>query len=672
MAEDGGGKATTVLGIDIDAKKSISELNDLYKKITDLGDAKNLSGLISSIKSVSVVLAGVGAAAWVVHQAFEMVFEAEKIKIIEKQFENLTETFGLAGETIKNGLNKELGEFMHGVEQLEVANKAINRLEGNAQKLPEIAGLVRKMALTSGQDMAEVFDNLTMAISSGNKRMFRRLGLMVDVEGAEKKFAAAAGLSVKELSEFGKQQAILNAALEAGNKRYKDNAEAIAPLTTSWKKFKVGVGELYEVFVLLVDKVLGKQLSAAVSYFADAVKSAHLSLKQMTGTEAQAEEARVEKARMRAKELEEMIQNKEKFIAEQAQRSSAMGSRGGPMSPTAAAQEKIKAAEKEHDELKRMLWEYDQLTQAQERGEIDNSNKTKDAKIANAEEVHKFRTQYERDLMALQKEVVETNWQSMATDYEFEVAYEQKRMLMEDEHNQRLTEMAIKYKEHKDMLAQLTEQENIGYKQRELEFEKTVSDEKMRMYENELKAAKTTGQGVASAFKQGAAQAQKDMNDFGKRGQRVFGTVKGNAANAFKAMGDGSKNAGEAMRGFMFGSIADIAEAEGQLMLAKGIGSYDPIAIAEGGILIALSGALRAQADGKSKGIGSAGGGGGGGTSAASSAPESKPEMIEQPKKAVTVQIMGHLFETEQTKQRLLEMIREQTDATDFKYQQIT
>jgi hypothetical protein len=41
------------------------------------------------------------------------------------------------------------------------------------------------------------------------------------------------------------------------------------------------------------------------------------------------------------------------------------------------------------------------------------------------------------------------------------------------------------------------------------------------------------------------------------------------------------------------------------------------------------------------------------------------------PKKTVTVQIAGHYFETEQTKTRLMEMIRETTDATDYKYVQV-
>lgn len=45
--------------------------------------------------------------------------------------------------------------------------------------------------------------------------------------------------------------------------------------------------------------------------------------------------------------------------------------------------------------------------------------------------------------------------------------------------------------------------------------------------------------------------------------------------------------------------------------------------------------------------------------------------MKEEERKAVTLQVMGDYFETEQTKTRLVDLIREANDATDFKFVQI-
>jgi hypothetical protein len=41
--------------------------------------------------------------------------------------------------------------------------------------------------------------------------------------------------------------------------------------------------------------------------------------------------------------------------------------------------------------------------------------------------------------------------------------------------------------------------------------------------------------------------------------------------------------------------------------------------------------------------------------------------MEAQKRKAVTIQIQGSYFETEETRTRLVQMVREASDATDFK-----
>jgi hypothetical protein len=85
--------------------------------------------------------------------------------------------------------------------------------------------------------------------------------------------------------------------------------------------------------------------------------------------------------------------------------------------------------------------------------------------------------------------------------------------------------------------------------------------------------------------------------------------------------------------------------------------------------LIALSGFLRSQGGGSSGGGGGGGSvsGGGDGGSASLTTDSGQPAVSEKAQnKAVTIQVMGNYFETEQTKTRLVEMIREASDATDF------
>ena len=121
----------------------------------------------------------------------------------------------------------------------------------------------------------------------------------------------------------------------------------------------------------------------------------------------------------------------------------------------------------------------------------------------------------------------------------------------------------------------------------------------------------------------------------------------------------------------MLNSLADIAEAQGDLLLASAL--VNPLNAAAGAALLVLSGVLRGAAGsaGSSSGVGSSSGGGGGvATSATDSGLTTQP-ALSTPSKAVTIQVQGNYFETDATKRTLMDMIRSETDATDFKYTQI-
>ena len=142
-------------------------------------------------------------------------------------------------------------------------------------------------------------------------------------------------------------------------------------------------------------------------------------------------------------------------------------------------------------------------------------------------------------------------------------------------------------------------------------------------------------------------------------------------------MGEGAESGADIMKGFMLNSIADIAQAQGEEMLAAAL--VNPAYAAAGAGLLVLSGAIRAAAGGLGKssmGGTSFGGGDYGGVGSQSSFADQgavnqlQPEV--QPKKTVHINVMGHYFETEQTKMALLQMIRENSDATDFIYNQIS
>ena len=122
----------------------------------------------------------------------------------------------------------------------------------------------------------------------------------------------------------------------------------------------------------------------------------------------------------------------------------------------------------------------------------------------------------------------------------------------------------------------------------------------------------------------------------------------------------------------MLGMIADMAEASGRFMMLDAFKTFPDInypELAAGAGLVALSGFLGGMAGGSSS-IGSGGGGGGGGVAGASLGADSQMTNTltedTQKKKAVHIEIHGNYLETEQTRRQLIEMVRQETDATAF------
>ena len=160
-----------------------------------------------------------------------------------------------------------------------------------------------------------------------------------------------------------------------------------------------------------------------------------------------------------------------------------------------------------------------------------------------------------------------------------------------------------------------------------------------------------------------------------KAGEITFNSFKTRSVEAFKAMGDGSKSGADAVKGFMLGSLGDIAMEYGTFHLINGAATYNFVEVAEGGALIALGAALQSMgsSSGSSSSSASSGGGGGGAGPAGISDPGSPATPAPQAAqtKSLTVAISGNIFETDQTRTRMMDMIRQAGDFTDFNLKQI-
>jgi hypothetical protein len=279
-------------------KKVASSLNklDSDSKTSLAGLQKNLESAFSIFTKAAIVTGGVFA----IKEALDLVFDAEKIKATNQQFEILAANVGISADALKEGLVAASHGLVDDTDLVGLANKGIIELGSNAKRLPEVMELARKAAAGFGGTVVERFEEINQAIATGNTRTIKQIGLTVDADGAYRKLASSLGVGVDELSQFAKQQALMNAVLELGGSKYKDINTEITENTNTYQQLKVTLAQMGETAILAFDRLAGPAIRDALKLMSLAAKDASNFLTEQLGTGA-------EKAQLKVNDLTDTI-----------------------------------------------------------------------------------------------------------------------------------------------------------------------------------------------------------------------------------------------------------------------------------------------------------------------------------------------------------------------------
>ncbi|OPZ24617.1 MAG: hypothetical protein BWZ03_00092 [bacterium ADurb.BinA186] len=639
-------------------QKTLDQVND------KLGNLEKISKKAEFPVTVASWAAGIAVfekSLEVAGKVLDQVFEAEKIEKINKSFLNLAASAGIVGNSFKDNLIKAADGLIDDTDLIKAANTAMVNFGKSAEKLPDVLLLARKAAAAGYGELPDVFNALNQAISSGNTKALRQYQIFIDNEKAAKQYAASIGVSAGALTQAGRSQATLNALLDYSNGKFKNLSIDSGQATDAVTRMKVslqGLGEAIQKVFLLAAPVVSKAANAIASVVDSFTEWAN----SITGGSAQGVQDQINGITL---SLDRMQKKQQQMIAE-----------GGP----AAAQSQDYKLLSSY--IEKNLAELNKL-QAKQR-EITGEGKQL-AAPSQSEEVAKVdygklkqeRSQFENDILQMRQARLQKEVEAATTEAQVvELAGLQVKNI-EDQKAQQLDALRLK-KQESAMTDQQYADMRVEIEARSAEqiaeITRNLEQAKLNAYQNEVKAATSNAQGIAAAFKQGSAQSRAELSAFGAMGQKTYQNFSSKAVNALQELGAGTKSATEVAKGFILGMLADEAQARGQVMLLASIFPPNPVGLAAGAGLIALSGALRSMGGAKasSGSIPSLGGSANGtGYEVASGSASPNAAQFTQPKRQVTIQIQGSYFETEQTKTRLLEMIREGTDATDFKYVQI-
>lgn len=668
-----------IFRLDLDTDDFIEAIKSSADALDKLGKkSESLDAIVTSIGTATKLLGAMTIAFVAAKTALDWTEEAESIRQLGAEFESLTEQFGLSASALEQGLQKASAGTISETELLKLANKAIIELGDNAKDLPAVMELARKAAAAFGGTAASNFEAINQAIASGNTRMLKHIGIKIDAQKVEIDYAKSIGTTVDALSQSGKQAAIMAAVLKQGSEQFKNvNADALQT-QTSLQVIKSSLSDVGEAFVLAFEKLAGP----AVKYFVTQLKYGAQWMKKAFSPDT------IDDFNNKLNSQLDQTQQKLMDLYQRMDTLNRGGSILDRLTTSSTIDEKKQTIQVQIDQAKKAIEQINaekMKLMEQNTPAGGESPETKQSKVDLDKQLAQ-QTAFNKDVQKLRDETLKAAIAGEKSLADVERNYTQQREQVEEDYQQKISELKAKATMGKISPAQMAQAEILLEQlknQQIINLDKDLTDRKVAALERFSETSQSAQATFIAGWDAAALKATKEMQNFSSIGGAAFSTINSRASEAFKSIGNGSKTAGQAMQAFFVGAIADMATKQGELFLMQGIGrlaqSYgaDPTGytlIAEGGGLIALGALLgSAGSSSTSSSGGSAGvststptdaGGGNGGVAA--------PDASNvTPGKNVTVQIMGHLFETDETKQRLMEMIRQESDATSFNYNQI-
>jgi hypothetical protein len=174
-----------------------------------------------------------------------LVMDGSAVSDVAGNFERLTSQVGLTGSALLGALRTGTHNTIADFELMKTVNQDLAAgLRLTDQQFGTLAKGAFALAQATGTDVKTAFDTMNDAMLTGRTRALAMLTGKLDLEAAEKKYAASLGTTAEHLSEEGKLEAARAAILDgvgAATARLGDQVdgldEHVAQAQVSWQNF---------------------------------------------------------------------------------------------------------------------------------------------------------------------------------------------------------------------------------------------------------------------------------------------------------------------------------------------------------------------------------------------------------------------------------------------------
>ncbi len=294
-----------------DAKDAASDAQGSFEKSNDQIGTSFLglsSKLTAGLALVGVAVAGATAAAALLKKGLDLALDGEKAIALDKVFDRIAAQEGFAN------LRQDLTSASQGLIDigplLAGAAQSVGNLGELSGELPKILALAIDSVKLFGGEAQDRFQTLVRAVETGNTKLLRTQGIIIDSEAVFTKYASALRLTAGELTQAQRQQAILNSVLEVGSERAKLVEKDIQPIGTAYARLSTSISLLSDDIGKAISEKLGGVFSSLLNSIDDFVTKANAKLAGFSSdpaNQARSLQFEIQQAEARVIEIQESL-----------------------------------------------------------------------------------------------------------------------------------------------------------------------------------------------------------------------------------------------------------------------------------------------------------------------------------------------------------------------------
>jgi len=222
-----------------------------------------------SIRDVTQTLMLAGAAWAALSEAKDMAELASRVQMLREELEMLGKQGGFNATELIKQMSDAAGGSVTQLDLMQIALRAIRLGNIDLNKMPLIMQKLEHDSKLAGVSAREMFDIFIRGAETGSKKFQVQFGLLLDIEKAQRAYAASVGKTVKDLDDEEKRAVNVKVAFDALLSRQQavggeaeKSLESFEKLGSVWEKVKITLGDL--IAVPLSKFLLSVALEAAV------------------------------------------------------------------------------------------------------------------------------------------------------------------------------------------------------------------------------------------------------------------------------------------------------------------------------------------------------------------------------------------------------------------------